>query len=955
MAEILVLFDGNALLHRAFHALPPLTTSKGELVNATYGFALMLFKVLNELKPKYVAVAFDKAAPTFRHKEFEAYKAQRPKAPEGLFEQLERVKQLVRILNVPIFEIEGYEADDVLGTLSRQASERGLDTVIVSGDTDILQLVGPRVKALTPGRVFSETTAYDESAVREKYGLEPRQLIDFKGLKGDPSDNIPGVPGIGEKTAKKLLAQFGSIEEMYARLDQVEEKTRRVLAAHRDEATQSKHLATIVTDVPIELDLESCHAGAYERTKVLELLRELEFRSLLGRLPDQAQSRLGASALGQRVAPATQAEPTRQMRMFGVADGLDGHSPPAKSLASAPASIPSAEVAADGENYRIIDDEEALDGMIEQIRRHGAFAIDVETTHKDSMRASLVGISVCIEPGAACYIPVAHREGLSPGDGAHRRQLSLERVIDKLLPVLEDSTIQKFAHNGKYDVTVLNRNHASVEGLAFDTMIAAYLVDPALRTLSLKDIGFARLGIEMTPIEALIGKGKAQVTMADVPLHQAADYACRDADVTFRLVEMLETELKKADLWKLFTEVEMPLVPVLARMEQHGVALDVAFLQEISRELYGKIVEVESRVYEAAGRKFNVNSPQQLGTVLFDELRLPRSRRTKTGYSTEAEVLEELRGVHLIIEHVLEYRQLVKLKSTYVDALPLMINPITGRLHTSFNQAGTVTGRLSSSEPNLQNIPIRTEIGRKIRGAFVAPRSDHVLLSADYSQIELRILAHISQDQRLLAAFAADEDIHSATAAEIFGVGLDEVTSDQRRVAKVVNFGIIYGMSDYGLAIGAGLARRDAAEYIDNYLAKYSGVSKYVAETKQRAAEQGYVTTVLGRRRYLPEINVSHRIARQAAERTAINMPIQGTAADIIKIAMIRLDQALTRLHLRSKMILQVHDELLFEVPVDELDRIRSLVIEIMESALPLDVRLKVDVKVGRNWNDMEK
>lgn len=944
MSEILVLVDGNALLHRAFHALPPLTTSKGELVNATYGFASMLFKALNELKPRYAAVAFDKAGPTFRHIEFEAYKAQRPKAPEGLFEQLERVKELVRILNIPIFEAEGYEADDVLGTLAKQAAEKGLTTIIVSGDTDALQLVNPRVKVLTPGKVFSETTIYDEAAVREKYGLEPRQLIDFKALKGDPSDNIPGVPGIGEKTAKKLLAQFGSVEALYHHLDQVDERTRKILEAHRDQAMQSKRLATIVTDVPIELNLEECRLGTYDRSKVVALLRELEFRSLLARLPEQVETeKRDGRHTGVR---SSKAAPVQQMSLFGdkpASDGSDAMKP-----------SPRIRAIERGESYDIIYDEGSLGNLIADIRTRSALAIDLETTHKDSMRAAIVGISISPEPGVAFYIPVGHHESLLDGKNEHVRQLSLELVLQKLSPILQDAKIRKFAHNGKYDMTVLSRNGASLNGLDFDTMVAAYLVDPSRRTFNLKDLALTKLGMEMTPIEALIGKGKSQVTMAEVPIEQVAEYACRDADVTYRLVDELEPELKKAGLWKLFTEVEMPLVSVLAKMEQHGVALDVPFLHELSRELHGKIVELEKKIYAAAGREFNINSTQQLATILFQELRLPSSRRTKTGFSTEADVLEELRGVHPIVELVLEYRQLVKLKSTYVDALPLLINPITGRLHTSFNQTGTVTGRLSSSEPNLQNIPIRTELGRKIRAAFVAQDPDSVLLSADYSQVELRILAHISHDARLLKAFAADEDIHAATAAEIFGVRLDQVTSEQRRVAKVVNFGIIYGISDYGLATGAGLARRDAGEYIENYLAKYKGVSKYIEETKQQASEQGYVTTMLGRRRYLPEININHRVLRQAAERTAINMPIQGTAADIIKIAMVRLDDAMTTRRLKSKMILQVHDELLFEVPNSELEEMRSLVVEIMENALPLDVPLKVDVSIGRNWNDME-
>ncbi|MCL5264231.1 MAG: DNA polymerase I [Chloroflexi bacterium] len=949
MSELLVVFDGNALLHRAFHALPPLTTSKGELVNAVYGFASMLLKAMNELKPRYAAVTFDKAAPTFRHKEFEEYKAHRPKAPEALYEQLERIKQLVEILNLPVFEVDGYEADDVLGTLAKQASEQHVETVIVTGDSDALQLVSEDVRVLVPGKVFANTIIYDKKAVREKYGLEPKQLADFKGLKGDPSDNIPGVPGIGEKTATKLLSRFGSVEEVYAHLDEVDSKTRKLLEEHRDQAMQSKRLATIVTDVPIELDLDKCRVGTYDRSRAVSLLRELEFRSLLGRLPEL---RVEARAT-QAVRTETDGSGSRavQMNLFGTL-GNKGSEPTAVDDPQVTTSAHSPSAAA---TCSTISTKEALEELVRRIHPGSAITFDVETTHKDAMRAALVGIAISLDPEHVFYIPVGHRETLQGDAAENMSQLPLDLALNTLRHIFEDPAIEKLAHNGKYDITVLERNGVVVAGLSFDTMIAAYLVDPSQRALNLKDLGLSKLGVEMTPIEALIGKGKSQITMAEVPIELAAKYSCGDAEVTHRLAQVLEPQLKEADLWKLFVDVEMPLVPVLAKMEQHGVAIDVQFLHGLSAELHAKLLELEQRIHDSVGHKFNINSTQQLGKILFEELRLPTSRRTKTGFSTEADVLEDLRGTHPVVELVLEYRQLTKMKSTYVDALPLMINPLTGRLHTSFNQTGTITGRLSSSEPNLQNIPIRTDLGRKVRGAFTTGEAESVLLSADYSQVELRIMAHISQDRRLLEAFAADEDIHAATATEIFGVPLDRVTAQQRRVAKVVNFGIIYGISDFGLAAGAGLSRRDASIYIDKYLGRYGGVSKYIEDTKRQAEERGYVTTILGRRRYLPEINVDHRVARQAAERMAINMPIQGTAADIIKIAMIRLDRAMTKRRLRSKMILQVHDELVFEVPRHELEEMRELAIEIMENAMPLAVPLKVDVKVGVNWNEMEE
>ena len=931
----LVLIDGHALVHRAFHALPPLTTGKGELVNAIYGFASTMLKVLNEVKPEYIAVAFDRAAPTFRHVEFEAYKAHRTRAPEGLPEQFARVRQLVEAFGIPIFEVDGFEADDVLGTLARQAEEREVSTLIVTGDTDALQLVSPRTQVLTPQRVFSETTIYDEEAVRQRYGLEPRQLVDFKALKGDPSDNIPGVPGIGERTAQKLLQEHGTLEGIYAHLEQLPEKQRRLLANNEAIARQSQHLATIVRDVPITLDLERCRISGYDRSRVVELLRELEFRSLLPRLPSTVEAAPPEQAA--TVSSAPPAEP-RQMEMFAAGE-------PERR-----ATVQVAPPPALGD-YKVVSTSAALDELVRTLATSPEFAVDVESTGLDAMRADLVGLSFSVEPGRAYYVPVGH----TPEAAAESGQLPLRQVVDRLGPLLADARHPKVGHNIKFDLLVLAGAGIELDGLAFDTMLAAYLLEAAQRPLGLKDLAFSRLGLELAPIQDLIGRGRSQVTMAEVPVGAATIYACADADASLRLRQQLEPELRQQGLWQLFTDVEMPLVPVLARMERTGVALDVPYLQAMSAELYQRVKELERRIYAEVGHQFNLNSPQQLGSVLFDELGLPSARRTKTGHSTEAAILERLRGAHPVLDMILEYRQLVKLKSTYVDALPALVNPRTGRVHTSFNQAVASTGRLSSSDPNLQNIPVRTELGRRVRRAFIAGEPEHVLLSADYSQVELRILAHITQDERLVGAFAADEDIHAATAAELFGVPLAAVTSEMRRLAKTVNFGVLYGMREYGLSQRADLSMEDATAYINRYLTKYAGVRGYINDTLEQVRREGYVTTLLGRRRPIPEVNSPAYPVRQAAERMAINAPIQGTAADIIKLAMIRLDEALRARGLPNALLLQVHDELLLEVPRTRLAEIAELTRETMASAFPISVPLKVDVSAGPNWDEMEK
>ena len=903
---LLVLFDGNALVHRAYHALPTLTVSKtGEVVNAVYGFASMLLKAINELKPSHCAIAFDKKAPTFRHLLYEQYKAHRPPTPQELIGQLERVRQLAQAFNIPIFELDDYEADDLLGTLSHQASAQGVDTIIVTGDADAMQLVSPRVRVLypKPRRPFSDTLLYDEAAVSQKYGVGPEHIADLKALVGDPSDNIPGVPGIGEKTAVKLIQQFGSLDQIYKHIGEITpERIRELLRQHEAIARRSKELATIVTQTPATLKLDDCQVSNYNRQQVVELFRELEFASLLTKLPEV-----------EAITPAATA--------------------PVKTR---PQIKP---------EYKIISTTSALDELVKRLKEAQSFAFDLETTGLNPMLAQLVGMSFSPAPGEAYYIPVGH-----VGWG-QVKQLPLKQVIDQLKPLLEDAKLAKMAHNGRYDMTVLAEYGVTVSNLAFDTVVAAYLLGE--KPLGLKELAFSRLGIEMTLITELIGSGAKQISMSQVEISRASDYACADADMTLRLAELLGAELHQQELWQLFSEVEMPLVPVLVGMGRNGVALDTDLLRRMSHRLGERLLKLETGIFSNVGHHFNINSPQQLGSVLFEELKLPPGRKTKGGYSTGAPVLEELRGEHPVVELILDYRQLSKLKSTYIDALPALVNPKTGRLHTSFNQTRTATGRLSSSEPNLQNIPVRDELGKEIRKSFITPAGFR-LLAGDYSQIDLRVLAHLSQDEVLLDAFGRDEDIHTATAAQLFGVAASQVTLEMRRLAKTVNFGVIYGMSQYGLEQATELSYKEAEQFITAYFEKHFGVKKYLESTKKQARERGYVQTLLGRRRYIPEINSSNRQLRESAERMAINMPVQGTSADIIKVAMVELYREMARLKLRSKLLLQVHDELIFEVPDEEPKVMSQLVTRLMSTALKLSLPLKVDIKTGSNWGQME-
>ena len=942
----LILVDGHSLAYRAFYGLPlydrrgkaSFSTADGEFTNAVYGFASMLIKTWNDERPDYMAVAFDLGR-TFRDDLYEDYKGTREKMPEELEPQIGRIVELVEAFGIPTVTAEGFEADDILGTMARRGAAEGLDVLVVTGDTDAFQLIDDHVRVLAPGRLWSDTAIWDPAAIRARYGLEPAQLIDYKALLGDTSDNIPGVRGIGEKTAAPLVQAYGTVEGIYAHLDEVAPpRAKAALEAGREIAALSKRLVTIRTDVPVEIAWDDCAVQRYDRARVERLFDALEFRSIRNRLPDAG---LGAEEGPAGEAPA--AAPTsgrsgpvrgRQMAMF--ADEAAARRAAREVLTAT----------------TVVTDEAALAQLVAALEGAATISFDVETTSTDPMRAELVGIALATREGAGWYVPVGHADA--------PEQLPFARVASALGPVLGDPARPKVGHNAKYDMAVLRRAGIEVRGVTFDTMLAEFLIDPDAR-LGLKALAASRLGVEMTPIAELIGTGRHQITMDLVPLAEAAPYAAADVDMTLRLMHLQSPQLDEFGVRGLLDEVEMPLVPVLIDMELTGVLLDLELLEKMSRRLAVRLVEVEDEVHQLCGMPFNLNSPTQLGDVLFGTLGLssPTGRKTSTGQrSVAADVLESMQGQHRVIDLVLEHRQLSKVKGTYLDALPRLVHPETGRVHTSFNQTGAVSGRLSSQDPNLQNIPIRTELGREVRQAFIVPPG-WKMIAADYSQVELRIVAHISGDPGLAEAFAAGQDIHRATAALVLGISPDMVTDDQRRFAKSINFGVAYGMGAQSLAQQTGKTMKEAKDFIDAYFAGFPNVKRYIDDTKRLAKEQGYVETLLGRRRYFPVLGTETRDARtnilqRAAEREAINHPMQGTAADIIKIAMIRIHDALRAGGYRTRMLLQVHDELVLEAPEDEVEAVAAMVKEIMEGAYPLDPPLKVDVGFGRNWDEVK-
>lgn len=908
------IIDGHALAYRQFFALPvaSFNTRAGEPTNAVYGFARTLLDILQRDKPAYIAVSFDKGL-SGREDLYAEYKGTREKMPGELQTQMERIFQLVEAFNMPQLAVEGYEADDVIGTIAPQAEVAGVDVRIVTGDRDILQLLTDHVSVQLP-RKGEADVVFDVAKFREEYGLEPWQLIELKGLVGDTSDNIPGVKGIGEKTATKLLQEYQSLENIYVHIDDIKGANQKKLIDGRESAFLSKKLATILRDTPIQLDLGACVAHDYDARKVDELFSELEFRSLRDRLP----------------------KPQEQLSLFDMGTAASESAKPAEDHA------PVIET-------HIIQTDTQLKELVETLNQAEAITWDVETTSTDQMAAELVGIALAVNGETGYYIPVAHDSGT---------QLPLKTVLDAVTPPLTNPNIPKYAHNAGYDLVVMQRYGVDVHPVGFDTMIAEWLRSPDSKFLGLKNLARQELDVQMTEISELIGSGKKQITMNKVAIEQAAPYAAADAALTHRLVALLKAKLEELDLLKLYDELEIPLIPVIADIEQVGVVLDTRHLAQLSERLGNQLAELEEQIYLESGYgKFNINSPKQLNDVLFGKLGLSVEgvRKTTHGYSTDATVLESLKGQHPVIDKILEYRELTKLKGTYVDALPALINPRTGRVHTSYNQTGSATGRFSSSNPNLQNIPIRTELGREVRRAFVAAQGMK-LLSVDYSQVELRILAHISQDKTLLQAFAEGQDIHAATAAAVYNIPLDQVTKEQRIFAKRVNFGLIYGMGAFRLARDSNLTLAEARNFIDTYFERLPGVRRYLDETKQ-AARRGPIKTLFGRRREFPILRTadqrSNQVAVQAEERVAINMPIQGSAADIMKRAMIDVHNELQRRKLNSKMILQVHDELVLEVPEAEIPATRDMVVQVMESAYKLDAPLRANANVGDNWRDM--
>jgi DNA polymerase-1 len=954
--ERLMLLDGFGLVYRGYYALPPLTTSRGDLVNGVFGFCSIVLRGFADLKPDYVAVAFDLSGPTFRHEQFAEYKATRTAMPDDLRDQFPKVREVVKALRIPHYELQGYEADDVIGTLTVQAEEQGLETTIVTVDLDMLQLVTDKTRLMTTRSGVENTVIYDPARIDERYGLVAGQMSDSTALRGDPTDNIPGVPGVGEKTAAKLIRQFGSLDDLYARLEEVQpEKLREKLRENREQVFAGQDLSTIVRNLPVTLDLQAARLGDYDRDTVVRLFREYEFRTLIERLPPLSGEKAEDAVVALKAETADGTFPAAQVagRPAGWGPAPAGGSRAASrggsgsllgngtglqlSLDFAAVSTTDGQKGVAPGELPTGDPRAALAAAIADPGLIGVASAEQVEAERDWIAAQpAVGVALVLDDprprrGTALALALA---------GADGRVLAVEGPEDvaRVRRLLESMRVPLVGHEVKPLLVAGYADAPDAEPLpvAFDTQVAAYILNAALRSQTIADIVAEQVDLILPPAAELTAAARAG-------LEALSAVAVRPP---------LEAALGREKLDRLFREIELPLIPVLAHMEATGVALDLEALGVLDREFGTEIARLEAEIYTDVGHEFNLGSPKQLEQVLFYELNLPKGRRTKTGYSTDASVLEELRAAHPMIEKLLEWRVYTKLRSTYVEALPGLI-AADGRLHTTFHQAVAATGRLSSSDPNLQNIPIRTALGRRIRRSFVAGAPDLVLLAADYSQIELRILAHVSGDEHLKDAFARQADIHRETAARVLHKPPEDVSHDERSMAKMVNFGIAYGMSDFGLSSRAGIPRQEAQEFINTYFATYSGISYYMLHIKELARSQGYVTTLLGRKRSIPELQARNPTLRGAGERMAINMPIQGTAADIVKIAMIRLADRLRDEGFRARMLLQVHDELLLEVPRSEVDRLAPILRQTMESAVPMDVPLTVDIKVGDDWESM--
>ncbi len=921
--ERYLLIDGNALVHRAYHALPNLTTKDGRPTGAVFGFLTIFLKAMKDIKATHIAATFDLAGPTFRHEKYKEYKATRVKADQALYDQIPVIKDVLRAMNVPIYEKEGYEADDVLGTLSKHfhdKSHENAEIFILTGDMDTLQLVNGKVRVYAPRKGLTDTVIYDSKAVRERYGLNPDQMVDYKALRGDPSDNIPGVRGIGEKTGSELISKYHSIKELYEQIrnpksqarKNIKERILKLLEEQEEQAKMSYELSQIICDVPgIDPEIKAYELDQEHLQKTVKMFQSLEFRNLLGKLPkNEAGSPPAGEAGKYQVARGDITDQNQEIKAIGKQD------------------------------YIFVDTEEKLQKLITELQKTTEISIDTETTGLDPIIAELVGVGFCVKPGQAFYVPA-----------------DLFLSSPELKTLLTSGKVKLIGHNIKYDAQVLKVISYHLSVISFDTMIASYLLNAGTRQHGLDALAFNELGYQMQPITDLIGKGKDQITMDKVSPEKVSWYCCEDVDMTMRLKEIFEPELKKNGLVKVFETIEMPLVAVLSDMELNGIKLDTKLLNKLAGEAEISIKDLEGKIYKLAGREFNIASPKQLKEVLFDELKLEaiNNKRTKTGVSTSADNLEKMLGQHEIIPKILEYREVAKLYSTYLTTLPQMVNKKTGRLHTSYNQTIAATGRLSSVDPNLQNIPVRGEgLGSQVRKAFVAEKG-FKLLSLDYSQIELRIVAHLAQDKKMMQVFKDEEDIHEKTAMEIFGVEAAQVTKDMRRDAKTINFGILYGVSSFGLSARVGeMSRADAKQYIEKYFKAYPQVEEYIEQIKLQVNQEGFVRNELGRMRKFPEIKSSQFFIRAAAERAAVNFPIQSLAADVIKVAMINIHKEIRNPKSEIRNLLQVHDELVFEVKEDKVEHYAKIIKKLMEEAISLSVPIKAEAKVGDNWGEMD-
>ncbi|MBT4277714.1 DNA polymerase I [Candidatus Falkowbacteria bacterium] len=921
-----IILDGNALIHRSFHALPTtLATKNGLITNAVYGFTSALLKAIFEFKPDYIALTLDKKEPTFRHKQYKEYKAKRIKAPQELYDQFPLVKKIAESFEIPIYEMSGFEADDLIGTIARE-TDGNVEKIIVTGDMDTLQLVNDHTKVYAMSRGILESALYGSKQVKERYGLDVDQLIDYKALRGDPSDNIPGVRGIGEKTATELLQKFGTLDEVYRYVetkkyddDIIRPRVIELLKKYKKDAYLSKELGTIMVDVDMKFNLEEARFKDLNIEKITKTFQDLEFNSLLSRLNKITKTVNQEESIEDKF--------ERNLKLF---------------------------------NYNLIDTEEKFNKFLVELKKQKEFAFDTETTDFDPIQAKLLGISFSWENKHAYYLQVKSQESkvkslLDYKNDDEEKGLDV-KLLKKIKPILEDKNIKKIGHNIKYDIQVMANYDIEVQGEIFDTRVASYILNPGLRGHSLDAVTLEHFDHEKIDKKDLFPDKKQPKEFAKIPIEKMYVYSCEDADFTFRLKKILGDKLKKQKLEELFEKIEMPLVQVLAKMERNGIKVNSDFLKNKSLDFGKRIESITDKCHKLAGINFNINSTQQLREVLFDKLQLPTEgiKKGKTGFSTAASELKKLEGVHPIIKIIQENRELQKLKNTYLDAIPKLINPDSGRVHTSFNQTATATGRLSSQNPNLQNIPVRTKEGREIRRAFVAEHG-FKLLAIDYSQVELRLTASISGDKKMIKAFLDGADIHTQTAAEINKVSLDNVTSEMRRQAKAINFGVLYGQGPHGLSEVANISYAEAREFIDVYFSAFNGVKKFIDQIIEKAEEKGYVETLFGRRRYLSDINSNNPQIKKAAERMAINAPIQGTAADMIKIAMAKVQDKIDKGYEKEvKMLLQVHDELIFEVKENLVEKVSLEIKEIMEQVIKLKVPIVADVKAGDNWGEME-